>query len=86
MRAVVHVGNGVVELNYMWLPTAIGMNSLLKQEIEKALADRLQGLPLDDHGLDQAHAVVVEFLEKKFPEIEGLPRFLDAMKYLEQRT
>lgn len=86
MRAVVHVGQGVVELNYMWLPTAIGMNALLKQDIEKHLADKLHGLPLDEYGLDKAHDIVVEYLEQKFPEVGGLARFLDAMKYLEQRT
>ena len=85
MRAVVHVDHGVLELNYMWLPTAIGMNSLLKQEIEKTLAEKLQGLPLDDAGLDKAHDVVVEFLESKFPDIQGLGRFLDGMKYIEMR-
>jgi hypothetical protein len=85
MRAVVHVSHGVLELNYMWLPTAIGMNSLLKKEIEEALAGKLQGLPLDGPGLDKAHDIVVDFLVKKFPEVNGLERFLDGLKYLEPR-
>lgn len=85
MRAVVQVGPGTVELNYMWLPTAIGMNSLLKKEIEEAIGPALQGLPLDDAGLDKAHDIVVDFLVKKFPEMDGLDRFLDGMKYLEPR-
>lgn len=85
MRAVVHVSQGVLELNYMWLPTAIGMNSLLKKEIEEALGPKLQGLPLDESGLDKAHTFVVDFLVKKFPEVAGLERFLDGMKYLEPR-
>ncbi len=86
MRAVVSVGDGVLELNYMWLPTAIGMNSLLKQEMEKHLSEKIQGLTLDDRGLDQAHQLVVDFLEKKLPDVEGLARFLDGMKYLELRS
>lgn len=85
MRAVVHVAHGVLELNYMWLPTAIGMNSLLKREIEEAIGPALQGLPLDAAGLDKAHDIVVDFLVKKFPEMDGLDRFLDGMKYLEPR-
>lgn len=85
MRAVVQVGPGTVELNYMWLPTSIGMNSLLKQEIEKVLTDKLQGLPLDNVGLDKAHDIVVAFIIDKFPEVDGLGRFLDGMKYIEPR-
>lgn len=85
MRAVVHVSPGILELNYMWLPTAIGMNSLLKRELEEALGPKLQGLPLDDAGLDKAHDIVVDFLVQKFPEVNGLERFLDGMKYLEPR-
>lgn len=86
MRVVTYIGDGVLELNYMWLPTAIGMNSVLKQEIEKSLSSELKGLPLDDAGLDKAHQIVVDFLVAKFPEVEGLDLFLDAMKYLEPRT
>lgn len=83
MKAVVAVESGVLELNYLWLPTFIGMNSVLKQEMEKALADKLQGLPMDAAGLDKAHDIVVDFLEQRFPDIRGLGRFLDAMKYIE---
>ncbi len=85
MRAVVHVSEGVLELNYMWLPTAIGMNSLLKKEIEESLSKKLTGIVLDENSLDWAHNLVVEFLVKKFPELDGLERFLDGMKYLEPR-
>lgn len=83
MRAVVAVDHGVLELNYMWLPTVIGMNATLKAEMEKELSEKLRGIPIDEPGLDKAHDLVVEFIEKKFPEIRGLSRFLDAMKYLE---
>ncbi len=85
MRAVVSIGDGRVDLNFMWLPTAFGMNSLLKQEIEKTLASKIQGLSLDDKGLDQAHDIVVKFLVEKFPEIQGLDRLLDSLKYVEIR-
>ena len=83
MRAVVHVAEGVLELNFMWLPTAIGMNSLLKKELEASLASKLQGLPLDEPTLDKAHELVVEFLVQKLPEVKGLARYLDGLKYLE---
>lgn len=83
MRAVVLLEQGVVELNYMWLPTFIGMNTVLKQEMEKDLSEKLKGLTLDDKGLNRAHSIVVEYLSAKFPEVKGLSRFLDAMKFIE---
>lgn len=85
MRAVVPVEHGVIEINYMWLPTCIGMNAVLKQEMEAAISSRLTGRALDDQSLDAAHDIVIEFLEKKFPDVNGLARFLDGMKYLELR-
>lgn len=85
MRAVVQVEPGVLEVNYMWLPTAIGLNAIIKQEMERELTESLKGLVLDEQGLDRAHDTVVAFLEKKFPDVLGLGRFLDAMKYIELR-
>lgn len=83
MRTIVVTGPGVIELNYMWLPTFLGMNSVLKREMEAELQKQMTGLLTDAKGLDRAHEIVVEYLQKKFPEIRGLDRFLDAMKYLE---
>lgn len=85
MRAVVPIEYGTLEINYMWLPTAIGMNAVLKQEMEKILAEKMKGRTMSEFNLDIAHDTVVEFLEERFPDIKGLGRYLDAMKYLEIR-
>jgi hypothetical protein len=85
MRAVVAVERGVIELNYMWLPTCVGMNAVLKQEMERELNSALCGRVLDDAALDEAHDLVVAFIEKKFPVIRGVERYLDGMKFLEVR-
>lgn len=81
MRAVIRTGPGVVELNWMWLPTFVGMNAQLKKELEERLAPKLEGRPLED-SLDDAHEMVIEFLVEKFPALEGLRDYLDAMKYV----
>lgn len=83
MRAIVHTGDGVVELNYLWLPTVIGMNASLKQLMEKALKEELKLIPLDEAGLDRAHDIVVKYLLDKFPSVRGLDKYLDGMRYLE---
>lgn len=83
MKAVVALEAGVVELNYLWLPTFIGMNSVLKAEMEKELASQLTGVVLDEQGLSKAHNLVVSFLTKKYPDIKGLDRYLDALKFIE---
>jgi len=82
MRSVVAVENGVVEVNWTWLPTFIGMNSLVKAELEKELATKIEGRILDDATLDMAHDLVVKFLEYKFPSIKGMDAYLDALKYV----
>ena len=83
MRAIVDVGKGVVELNYMWLPTFIGMNAVLKERMEKDLQAELRGVELDDKGLDRAHDLVVDYVVKQFPNIKGLDLYLDGLKFLE---
>jgi hypothetical protein len=82
MRAVVMTEPGVLEMNYMWLPTFIGMNTALKAEVEKSLAPQLLGMPLDEATLDWAHEQVVSILEKRFAHVTGLRDFLDSLKFI----
>jgi hypothetical protein len=82
MRLVVRSGPGQVELNYMWLPTWIGMNEALLKEIEKALAPVLVGKDLDDGTLEEAHFLVLDYLKERFSNINGLFDYLDGMKYV----
>lgn len=81
MRLVVATGRGQVELSYMWLPTWIGLNGALKNELEGAVRHQIEGKPLDEETLDMAHEAVMSFLEAKFP-IEGLRDYLDALKFV----
>lgn len=85
MRAVVAIGPGELELNYMMLPTFIGMNATLKKEIELALKPKIEGQPWTDGSLDQAHDLVVDFLVKRFAAIPGLRDYLEALKYVTDR-
>lgn len=83
MRAVTAPEPGVVELNYMWLPSFIGMNGVLKRKLEKALKEEIEGRPLSEELLDEAHNLVISFLEKEFPGISGLKDYLDGLKFIE---
>ena len=82
MRLVDRSGPGAVGLNWMWLPTWIGMNALLVREIENAVADSVVGKDLTEETLQYAHEQVMNFLLSKFPEIEGLFEYLDGLKYV----
>ena len=81
MRAVVATEPGVVELNWLWLPTIIGMNAELKVRLEKKLASKVQGLPLTEGSLDHIHDVVIETLCEEFSYVKGLKEYLQAMKH-----
>jgi hypothetical protein len=82
MKAVIKTAPGEVELNWMWLPTFVGMNAQLKKELEERLAPKLMSLPIDE-GLEQAHEMVIDFLVERFPNLKGLRDYLDALKYVE---
>lgn len=81
MLLVQKAGPGEVELNFMWLPTFIGMNVSVQKEIEKELHPVLQGKPLTEDTLRDAHDRVIDFLCQKFP-LEGLRDYLDAVKFV----
>lgn len=80
MRIVERTGPGKVELAWTWLPTWIGMNKTLIDEIDEAMRPVLVGKALDDATLEEAHYLVLDFLKKKFPQIEGLWDYLDGIK------
>jgi hypothetical protein len=82
MYLIVPLETGAIELNFMWLPTWLGMDSHVKKEIEKILNERLIGRELIDLTLIEAHEMVIAFLEDRFPEIHGLRDYLDGLKYV----
>lgn len=82
MRLVVSPEDGVVELNYTWLPVWIGINTSLKNDLEKAIGDQLVGKPLTEESLDEAHDMVVDFFVQRFPQMKGLRDYLDALKFV----
>lgn len=79
MRTIVVTDPGVVELNFMWLPTFIGMNNRLKIEIEEKLKAKIVGKEITEESLDEINLEVMDFLIKKFP-ISGLGDYLIALK------
>ena len=82
MKLVVHTSPGKVELAYTWLPTWLGMNSAIHEEIGQALRKKLVGLPITEKTLDDAHDMVIDFLVERFPGIAGLRDCLDSIKYV----
>lgn len=85
MRLVVHTETGIVELNWTWLPTWVGMNSALKEEIERTLGPSLVGKELNEQTLNAAHDAVIDFLVKRHPALKGLRDYLDAVKFVEEQ-
>lgn len=81
MRAVVATEPGVVELNWLWLPTMIGMNAELKVRLEKKLAPQIQGLPITEESLDHIHNVVIDALCEEFHYVKGLKEYLQALSH-----
>jgi hypothetical protein len=81
----IHVDGNAVEVNYMFLPTFLGLNSALLQEMEGQIAPLLVGKEATDDVLDAANDAVLDFIEKRFPDIEGLRDYLDAVKFIQEK-
>lgn len=83
MRFVERTGPGKLELNYMWLPTWIGMNEALIRELEEELGKTVIGKVLTDELLEVAHQQLLSILRAKFPQQAGLLEYLDGIKFVE---
>jgi hypothetical protein len=79
---LVAVNGRVVELNYMWLPTWIGQNAQFKQQLEADLRYQIEGLELTEDNLDKINTVILEYVVKKFPHVDGLYDYLDGLKFV----
>ncbi len=82
MHTVVQTDIGIVELNWQWLPTWIGMNHNLKKELEEKLKADIVGLTVDGPGLEKIDNLVIDFLVTKAPAISGLREYLEGLKFV----
>jgi hypothetical protein len=76
---VIRTGDGAIAVNYLWLPTWIGMNASLVREIDDEVGAKWIGSPLTDETLLAAHTEVVQYLANRF-KIEGLKAYLDGVR------
>lgn len=87
MRAVVRTDEGVLELNWQWLPTWVGMNHMLKADIERELSQKIVGREMTEETLNDIHDMIIDYLEARFGEnIEGLRDYLDGLKFVQLRS
>lgn len=84
MHLTTYRGGGVLELNYMWLPTWIGMNAALKREIEAELAKTIVNRTVSEGTFSEIDREIIEWLSKRFPKLEGLREYLEGLKFLTQ--
>ena len=82
MRTILRTRTGVLELNWTWLPTWVGMNTQLKKAIETELSDKVKGKPMTEAVLDEINDMVIDLLERKVPHVTGLRDYLDGLKFV----
>jgi hypothetical protein len=85
MHAVVMTEAGVLELNWTWLPTWIGMNAKLKKEIEDVLKSKVVGLTNSEEDLCKIDEMVFDLVDKKATHVTGLRDYLDGLKFVTVR-
>lgn len=83
MRLIVETEPGVLELNFMWLPTWIGMSHPIKKEIEEKIGEKFVGRDLNDGTLDEMDDAIIDLLQDKFPAVH-FKDYLRALKDVRQ--
>lgn len=82
MRLVDRIAPGHLGVNYMWLPTWIGMNQGLIREIEAHLSPLVVGKALTEETLDEVNQAALSYLVSRFPQA-GLYDYLDGLKFVD---
>lgn len=82
MHTITRTQEGVLELNYMWLPTWIGMNAKIKRDLEKAIGEKVVGLELTQETLEMVNEMVIDYLVESHPHVSGLQDYLDGLKFV----
>ncbi len=70
-----------VTLNYMWLPTWLGMNAAFKRDVEAAFRGKIEGASTAD--LDALEEELLDYIVKRHPAVPGLRDYLDGIKFVE---
>lgn len=83
MKLVVRARDGKLELNWMFLPTFLGMSSITKTQVEQMLEKRFDGRTINETLAREMHNAVVDFLCEKNP-IPGLRKYLLAIEHIEE--
>lgn len=74
-----------VSVNYMYLPTFLGLNSAMLKEMEDKIGPLLVGREATEEFLDEANELILDFIEKRFPDVDGLRDYLDALKFVQPK-
>lgn len=85
MRFVHLTAPGRLELNYMWLPTWLGINAMALKAINEALESRVKSAAIEatEEALDNLNDLVIDVLVEKYGSIHaGLRDYLDGIKFV----
>jgi hypothetical protein len=72
---------GVVTLNYMWLPTWLGLNVEFKRKLEQEFSKRVKGVDSDQ--LQRLEVELLDYIVEQFPGLPGLRDYLDGIKFVQ---
>ena len=87
MQLFVRTAPGQYELNFMWLPTWLGLNTTVYAELSRELEQVfVPGRVVDNQLLGEAEQVLYQFMARRFPDIEGLQDFLDGLKFVQVKN
>lgn len=74
---------GRLEVNYLWLPTWLGINSTVLRKLEELLSSQIVGMQATEENLDQINDLVLDTLVEEHKEVIGLRDYLDGLKFVQ---
>lgn len=85
MHLCVSRKNGVIEVNFSWMPYFMALDKTLQETIVEKLKKIAPGEQVTDELLFRLDAVIIETVNQRYPEFVGIGDYLKALKHVRQR-
>lgn len=80
MRLVTLTHDDTLEVNWMWLPTFLGMNPTLRAELQELLLPLRGSSP--EEALDRGHTIILDHIKSKLSNFDGLDDYFDGLRFV----
>lgn len=80
----VHKTDDGWDINWMWMPSFLGLSTSLTAQIRESLRQKFEGRTMTDRLVEEMHQKCIDVICEKFPNTRGLREYLMAIREVKE--